>query len=176
MKIGVLSDSHHEHDNILEAIAFLKKRGTKLLIHLGDDYNDMDGIADENTIRVPGLYCDAYLKTYVPNRRIEDIEGWKVLITHTPESTLDDLPDDTHPEDLVKNQEIDIMLYGHTHIPEIKMENDIVYINPGHLRKEDKKGNPATFALIDISEHKLFITIYKLSDKSVFKEQKFGKE
>ncbi|OGC42284.1 hypothetical protein A2Y85_03010 [candidate division WOR-3 bacterium RBG_13_43_14] len=176
MKIGVLSDSHHELENVNDAVIFLKKNGAKLIIHLGDDYNDLDNICDEHAIRVPGLYCDAYLKSYVPNRRIEEIEGWTVLLTHTPESTLDDLPDDPHPEDLIKNQEIDIMLYGHTHTPEIKMENDIVYINPGHLKKEDKKGHPATFALIDMSEHKLFITIYKLSDKSVLKEQNFGKE
>ncbi len=176
MKIGVLSDSHHEHENLEEAIAFLKKNGIKLLIHLGDDYNDLENTVEKNVIRVPGLYCDAYLKPYVPNRRIEEIEGWNVLLTHTPESTLDDLPDDPHPEDLINNQDIDIMLFGHTHIPEIKMENDIVFVNPGHLRREDKKGHPATFALIDISAHKLFITIYKLSDKSVYKEQKFGKE
>ena len=102
--------------------------------------------------------------------------GWSVLVSHTVSSHENDLPDDIEPEELIRNKKIDVVLYGHTHIPDIKREEGIIFVNPGHLKDEDKKGYSPTFCLIDFSEYTITIEIYELRDNSIFKEEFFKKE
>ena len=61
----------------------------------------------------------------------------------------------------------DIILSGHTHIPVLKKENGIIYLNPGSITLP-KGGNPKTYAIWD--EHK--ITIYTF-DKEVFNQYEY---
>ena len=41
-----------------------------------------------------------------------------------------------------------MLYFTDTHIPRLEKINDVVYMNPGHLRKSDKKGWPATYAVV----------------------------
>jgi len=176
MKIGLLSDTHTNIKNLNGAVEFLKSSGAEIIIHLGDDYTDIDECGEEDILRVPGVFSDMYQDPEIPNRRIEDFLGWRVLLSHTVSSHENDLPDDIEPEELIRSKKIDVVLYGHTHIPDIKREEGIIYINPGHLKDEDKKGYPPTFCLLDFTEYTITIEIYELNNKSIFKEEFFKKE
>jgi len=173
MKIGLISDSHKYIKNLNRAIEFFKSLGVNKIIHLGDDYADVDEIGETGIVRVPGVFSDFYQDPNIPNRRVENLAGWHVLLTHTVSSHGNDLPDDLKPEDLIQNKKVDIVLYGHTHIPDIKKENDIVFINSGHLKDGDKKGYPPTFGYMEITEDELLVRIYTLKDYTIFKEEKF---
>jgi len=88
------------------------------------------------------------------------------LITHTECCHENDLPDDIKPEELVSKKAVDVVLYGHTHIPRIEQRQSALYINPGHLKTEDKKGYPPTIAVVDFKDQ-ISVNIFNLMSKSI---------
>jgi putative phosphoesterase len=176
MKIGFVSDTHKNIKNLDAAVEFLKILGAKQFIHLGDDYTDFDEIGEEHVIRVPGVYSDAYRNPDVPNRRTEIIEGWRFLLTHTTDVHENDLPGDMNPGEEVKEGRIDVVLYGHTHIPDVKKVFHIIYINPGHLKEEDKRGYPPTFGFLDVTPGELLVRIFRLGNYTVFTQETFTRK
>jgi putative phosphoesterase len=173
MKIGLVSDTHKHIANLNEAVAFLKTQGADIIVHLGDDYMDVDEIGENNVLRVPGVFSDAYQDTSIPNRMIAKFDGWRILLSHTISSHNNDLPDDVKPEEMIAKRKIDAVFYGHTHIPEVTHEHGIVYVNPGHLKDEDKKGSPPTCAFIDVKKDVMRVCIFDLKTKDVYKEETF---
>lgn len=170
MKIGVVSDSHGEIENLKKAVEWLvKNEEVEMIIHLGDDSDDTKEIEKLGikVLKVPGVFEDHYKNPTIPNRIIKELGGWKVLITHTEKPHENDLPSDPNPEKLVKDRTVNLILHGHTHIPRIEEKNNVLFINPGHLKREDKKGYPPSFALISFEEETLKIKILSLDGKEV---------
>lgn len=159
MKVAVFSDSHGNVDYLKNVISWLREKGVDLIIHLGDDFDDADIFKDTGIklIRVPGVFSHYYQDPAIPNRLVETLEGWRVLITHTSSSHSHDRPEDLKPEDLLAKQEIDIMLYGHTHIPKVEKVEGILWINPGHGKTDDKKGYPPSFALLELKGNRAYV-------------------
>ncbi|RLG60979.1 YfcE family phosphodiesterase [Candidatus Geothermarchaeota archaeon] len=164
MRILVISDTHGEMDNVKALMERLEEIRPDYLIHLGDDYHDIDRVVEKGfkVIRVPGVYEGLYGDLDIPHRLILEVEGWRVLISHTEKSHKNDLPIDLKPEEIVESGLVDVFMHGHTHVPRAERKNKLIFINPGHLKKEDKKGYPPTFALIDFSPEKLSIRIIRL--------------
>jgi putative phosphoesterase len=178
MRIGVISDSHNNFANLSKSVNYLVERGVNVIIHLGDDYDDFDKIdiahvLDNNIqiIRVPGVFSQFYKDIKIKNRIVQTYEDKKFLLTHTIKSHENDLPDDIKPENLIEDNKINLVLYGHTHIPEIRIENGIIYLNPGHLKNEDSKEYEPTYGMIDFGRK--FIYIYYLKSNEVFVRLKF---
>ncbi len=173
MKLGIVSDTHKHIVNLSKAIEFLKEMGAGRIIHLGDDYEDIDEVGEYGAIRVPGVFSDLYQDKNIQNRRIENFVGWRFLLTHTLSSHANDLPTDPAPEELIKAHKIQAVLYGHTHIPEIRQENGIIFLNPGHLKNEDKKGYPPSLGYAELTINKVLMRIYRLRDHSIQQEEKY---
>ncbi|MCY6369712.1 metallophosphoesterase [Clostridium ganghwense] len=127
MLIGIVSDTHRE-STVFERVAKTLEE-TDLIIHLGDNVQDVEGIKEyykKRIINVRGN-CDFGVKE--PAELVEDVDGIKILITHG------------HKYDVKYNilklkyraQEVgaDIALFGHTHISEIEYEEGIWFVNPG---------------------------------------------
>jgi hypothetical protein len=172
MKIGVLSDSHGEAEGIERAAELLNEIGVNVLIHLGDDSADAKSLEKYRirVIKVPGVFEPAYKDPSVPNRLIEQFTGWKVLITHTSIPHPNDLEGDLKPEELIEKHKVNVVLYGHTHIPQIDIKGRILMLNPGHLKKQDKKGFPPTFGLLDIKKEEINSQIMDLEGKQKFRK------
>jgi putative phosphoesterase len=175
MKLGILSDTHKHIVNLSNAVRYLKEMSVDKLIHLGDDYADIDEVGERDVIRVPGVFSDAYQDKSIPNRIIDNFAGWRFLLTHTLASHANDLPDDLKPESLIDKQQIHVMLYGHTHVPEIKQEHGVIFFNPGHLKNEDKRGFPPTFGYLELTIDKMIARIYRLRDYSILMEERYRK-
>jgi putative phosphoesterase len=173
MRLGVVSDTHKHILNLNKAIDFLRGQDVSMFIHLGDDYTDPDETAERDFLRVPGVFSDVYTDVRVPNRIIKNVVGWRLLLTHTVSSHSNDLPDDLKPEDVIREKRADIVLYGHTHLPEIRQEEGIIFINPGHLKNEDKRGFPPTFAFVELTINRVLVRIYRLTDYEIFAESTF---
>jgi putative phosphoesterase len=155
MRIGVVSDSHREIENLRKAVLLLiNKQNVEAIVHLGDNYEDTSIFKkfDVKIIKVPGVFSNYYQDKDIPNRIIEIFNDRKTLITHTKCCHENDLPGDLKPEEFVCKKSVDVILYGHSHIPRIEQKHDILYINPGHLKSEDKKGYPPTFAVVDFQK------------------------
>ena len=178
MKIGIISDTHGHFYNLSKCVELMIERGISKIIHLGDDYDDFDTIDISNIlennieiIRVPGVYSGHYSDSGVKNRLVKTIEGKKFLISHTLESHNNDLPDDIKPEEIIAAKNIDFVLYGHTHIPEIRNEGGMIFLNPGHLQGDDSKGYEPTFGIIDFARNTAYL--YKLKTNEVYLRLKF---
>jgi putative phosphoesterase len=153
MKIGVVSDSHGHVGNLRRAIRALRQEGVDRIVHLGDDYDDVKALSGEegaDIMQVPGVYCAAYQEPGIPNRIIAQWEGVKVLLSHTPQAHKNDLPSDLKPEEVVAQGDVQMVLVGHAHCPEIKEHGGVIWVNPGHLKDEDKKRYPPTYAILEI--------------------------
>lgn len=158
MKVAVVSDTHGNLEYLTELAKYLTDNNIYTLIFLGDECEDIESVEHLfcQIIWVPGVYCKHYQDKNIPNRIIKDFNGVRVLITHTPTSHVNDFPEDIKPEEVNKDQ-VDIVLYGHTHIPNIEAKSGVIWVNPGHLKKEDKKGHLASFAIIDFEKRNIKI-------------------
>jgi putative phosphoesterase len=165
MKIGVVSDSHGHVDNLRRAIKAMNEGGAEVIIHLGDDYDDVKSLSDQEgttIIQVPGVFSTYYQEPGIPNRIIEKWEGVPVLLTHTPEAHQNDLPADLDPKAVAARGEVRVVLSGHSHIPEVREESGVIWVNPGHLKDDDKKGCPPTYALLEITGTEIRVRIVDL--------------
>jgi len=169
MRIGVVSDSHGEIENLRKAALWLiDKQNVEAIVHLGDNYEDtcIFENLDVKIIKVPGVFSDYYQDKNIPNRVIETFNDRKTLITHTECCHENDLPGDLKPEELVSKKSVDVILYGHSHIPKIEQKHSILYINPGHLKSDDKKGYSPTFAVVDFQKQ-ISVIIFNLMGKVI---------
>lgn len=174
MKCLVISDTHGEIENIEKAIKIaLEKYAVDTLIFLGDECEDIEQIKNnfKNVIWVPGVYCKHYIDKNIPHRKIINFQGIKILISHTLSSHPNDFPDDIKPEKVISQKEVDMVFYGHTHIPNLEEKNGIIFLNPGHLKHEDKKGYKPSFAIADFINRE--IKIIDLSTEEILQQLNF---
>ncbi|MEW5761218.1 MAG: metallophosphoesterase family protein [Candidatus Thermoplasmatota archaeon] len=179
MIICVVSDSHGELDNLKNAAVWAKeKEKAETILHLGDESEDAHVLAPLglNIIAIPGVYEAKYQDHAIPNRLIEEYNNWKVLLTHTVTAHENDLPEDIKPEELIAQKKVSLILYGHTHIPLIEERNGIIYVNPGHLKKDDKKKYKPSFGIIKFEENYVEIRLIRLEDKQEFAKYTHSRE
>jgi uncharacterized protein len=163
MLLGILSDSHGNVESIQKVVNRFLAAKVHQVLHLGDDYLDIlfFEAANLKALAVPGLYCPEYRDQTIPNRRIENLEGVKILMTHSPEASKFDLPGDLDPEGVP--MDVDIVLYGHTHVPSIQEKQGVLWVNPGHLKAYDQRGYPLTYALMHLTPPTVDVRIVSLA-------------
>ena len=138
MKIGIITDSHDHHANVLKAIKIFNKEKVAYVLHAGDmvspfTANAFSNINDAQFIAVYGN-CDgdklALSKTIEAfggqvdaQPYVGQIEGKNIFMTHIP-STLDDV---------IQSGKYDLVIYGHTHRQDIRKVGTTLVINPGEL-------------------------------------------
>jgi len=174
VRLGLVSDTHGELANVREAARRLKDEWqVDVIAHLGDECEDVAALReywDGEVIQVPGVFCEHYRDPTIPNRIVKKLAGHRVLFTHTQNAHKNDLPGDPKPEDLAARREVDIVAFGHTHVPEIRSEEGILWINPGHLKDHDKKGHAPTFAVLDLDPETVTVRLVDLQSGVVFQE------
>ena len=144
MKIIVFSDSHGTADNMLKAVA---KEDPDMLIHLGDGEPDLRAVADrypELPIRNVRGNCDIY--SSAPSEITFSVEGIRFFITHGNLYSVKD----TEPSDLIMaaalENDADVVLHGHRHIPYIEKTLGTIFMDPGTCQR----CSHATYGIIEI--------------------------
>jgi len=144
MKIGVISDTHHNEEYTLKVVEHLSKdEHVKKIYHLGDEWEDLAAAQSAGlpVVMVPGIYADEYKDPAIPNSVSESVSGKKILLLHD----LNDMTDDEAAEH-------DVILHGHTHSYELRCHIGKLYLNPGHLKERFHKERIATFMVIKFGE------------------------
>lgn len=140
MKIGVISDTHIG-ENIDRLNNFLDKymKDMDMLIHAGD-YKTSEVVTAlkkcKSFVGVWGNVDDNNIKELIPEKRIIEIENYKIGIFHghgARKSTLD------RAYDAFKNDNVDIIIFGHSHQPLIKTKNGVLMLNPGSPTNKRKE-------------------------------------
>ncbi len=65
--------------------------------------------------------------------------------------------------DIVDVERGDILMFGHTHVPVLKKEDGVIYLNPGSI-SYPKSGSPASFALFEANR----VELKRLDDQATF--------
>jgi len=164
MLVGVVSDTHGNQEGMRLLAERLKAFKVTTVLHLGDDWRDVAYLqqAGFEVLAVPGVFCPEYASPEVPNRRVVDLKGVKMLLSHTPQRHRLDLPGDPDPQAPLPG--VKLVLYGHTHLPALENRQGIWWLNPGHLRDRQDKGFPGTFALLRLSPERVAVEIRRLED------------
>lgn len=146
MRILVISDSHGRRDLVEKCIRQNSK--AEVVIHLGDlvaDINHMQfDFPDRMFINVKGN-CDWGID--VPTTQCVTLEGVRIFLTHGHTQgvkySIETLMS------AARQNEAQICLYGHTHVPYNKYHNGLYVMNPGSLSEPRDSSRPS-FGLIDI--------------------------
>ena len=160
MKIGIISDTHRNKDYLEQVVNWLESRQkVAALYHLGDDYDDLVDMGDRfmEIVQVPGIYDERYKSGVLPGKTFETVLGLTIMIVHSFDK-------DVTTDDISKS---DIILYGHTHREELRLEDGHLYMNPGHLKGPLDKNMPPTFGLLNIMDREVTATIFNLNFKPV---------
>ncbi len=164
MRVAVISDSHGNTRAMERLATLLHGKGVSLVLHLGDDYRDLAFLSARGleVIGVPGVYCPEYAEARIPNRRLVELGGVKLFLTHTDSRHRHDRPGDPDPKEAA--WEADLTLYGHTHVPALEERESGWWLNPGHLKGTVDRGHQATYALLTLSGREVEVEIRRLED------------
>lgn len=132
--IGILSDTHDNLDAVREAVRVFREAGCRLVIHAGDFVAPFAARELENlgcSLRAVFGNCDGekegLRRVIEPFGRIEEEpfsfewESKRFLLTHVHFSV----------GTYAASGANDVVIYGHTHKPEVKMRSECLLINPG---------------------------------------------
>jgi len=132
MKIAVMSDTHltHAAEGFRRHMkAFLSD--VDVVLHAGDmtSSNVFDYLSNWDLRAVSGNMDDPDVRAALPERRIEEIAGRRIGIIHGWGSP-------SGLEDAVFRafSDVDIIVFGHSHVPFHETKGGVILFNPGSYR------------------------------------------
>lgn len=145
MKIAVFSDTHGAGELMLSCA---QKLSPDAIIHLGDCVRDTLPVKKEmphtTFIGVRGN-CDAY--SDLSEREICEFEGHRLFICHGHRYSVKMGTDALLTTAMCSDS--DVVLYGHTHKPDLRADSGMLILNPGSLGR----GTESTFAVLELERN-----------------------
>ena len=149
MKIGIISDTHGNMSSIKKTIPHLKK--CDLIIHAGDCVDDAEYLYYATDVEVKSVKGNCDLYTSPESYELTfNINSKKFFLCHghyyDVKYGLDSLLK------FAKENDIDIVVFGHTHIPLYKVIDNIIFINPGSTIYP-RAGSNKSFGILTLKEN-----------------------
>lgn len=148
MRILIVSDTHRKHENLKEVIERVSP--VHLLIHLGDaeGYEDYIGEIADCPMEIVAGNNDFF--SMLPKEKELLIGKYHVLITHGHYYYVGSGIEDIKRE--AEARGMDIVMFGHTHIPLIEYSDHVVVLNPGSISYPRQEGRRPSYILMDIDK------------------------
>lgn len=149
MKILVISDTHGKNKKLIERI----KNGEKpdLLFHLGDYVGD--GLIISKELGIGSIIVMGngdHPSSGFKEEEVIEIKGKRIFLTHGHKLGVNfNLNRILYR---AKELNVDIALFGHTHIPIIEKVDDIIIMNPGSTSSPRGFSNKKTIGIIEIEK------------------------
>ena len=126
MKIVIVSDTHGSRKNIENVCEC--NPDADMLIHLGDVEDDADYIEAifECPTHIVGGNNDFFSR--LPREEEFELEGHHIFITHGHAYYVS--MGEAHLQEEARRRGADIVMYGHTHVPALTIDADLVTLNP----------------------------------------------
>lgn len=136
MKIGIISDTHDHHRNVLRAVEIFNGAGVAYVLHGGDIVSPFTAkaFAEVENAKFIATYGNNDGEKLFLNSMIQsfggeihpycfkgEVAGRKVFMTHT-QHTIDEV---------ARGGDYDLIIYGHTHKQDIRTVAKTLIINPG---------------------------------------------
>ena len=149
MKIIVFSDSHGNIENMKKVIdKTLPMTDLQLYIHCGDGLMEFNMLRErypeKRFIGVQGNNDNSD----EPYDAVIDFDGYRTLITHSHRYYGDLL-------NIAKARDIQIVLYGHTHIRSYSYSDGVHLFNPGSIARP-RDGKLSSYGVVEIRRGVLF--------------------
>lgn len=129
MKILVLSDSHGNYGNVLRAAEAARP---DMIFHLGDGWSDAETLHDQlpdiPMEHVPGN-CD--FRRREKAEKLLEIRGKRILLCHG--HTYEVKYGLDKAEEAARRLDLDLFLFGHTHVPLVDRQGKTFFMNPGSV-------------------------------------------
>ena len=163
MRILVFSDSHNHDTNMREALQLNRNR-FDCCLHLGDGCREFEALAQQYTgipfVTVNGNGEDLF-GTKRLNETVLDLEGYRIMLTHGHRYNVKF--GTASLEYRAAEKECDIVLYGHTHIPDNRYlpeigDRSLYILNPGSISRPPF-GHKPSFGVIDITPKGISLNI-----------------
>ena len=130
MKIGIISDTHGDMRSIEKAISYLEK--CDLIIHAGDYIDDAEYIHYATDVEVKCVKGNSDLYRFDGDYELTfSVKNKKFFVCHGHYHDVKMGINSLYK--LAKREDMDVVVFGHTHIPTYKTIDDIIFINPGSL-------------------------------------------
>ena len=150
-KIALISDTHNDISNLEQII---QEDNIDYIIHLGDDYVDVDRIRIKYP-EIPIFYImgNHDMDWLEPKEAIFQIYGIKIYATHGNKFNVKM----THDELIKRAKELDasIALYGHSHIQKCTKKDGVILVNPGSLSESRDYNISGSYIIMKIDENKI---------------------
>lgn len=145
MRIGVLSDTHGHLGRAQGAKAVLEN--LNLILHAGDLASDAPPLERMLQCKVIAVSGNCDINSMEPSEKILDIEGKKIFLTHGHLYRVKFGVDKLYYR--AKELSVDLVVFGHTHVPYNEVIDDILFFNPGSLSLP--RSGPGSFGILEIS-------------------------
>jgi len=166
MKIGIISDTHDNLENIDKVLEILEKHNVSIIYHCGD-WVTLDTFSYffkqlPVSIQVKGVFGNNE-KRYSLTKSIIDAEKWPLQIE---ERILEDVQDNLKiavyhgtnsnlTNSLIQSQKYNLVLTGHSHRSLVKQINNTTHINPGQVTDRSAILTKPSIAIYDTKSKKV---------------------
>ena len=152
MKILVLSDTHGDTNKAEEAIK--NNREVNLIIHLGDYFRDAQKLSSMfPEIPFEYIYGNSdFMIEDVPAEKMLEVEGKRIFITHGHRYSVKWDYDKLYRK--AEELNVDMLLFGHTHIADMIEKESYCILNPGST-SDPRDDSNESYAIIEIVNGKV---------------------
>lgn len=158
MRIGVISDTHGKAEFFRRALEQMGQ--IDFLIHAGDYFRDAVGMAQEAGIKVVAVVgnCDRHLAG--PEEEELEVEGFRILVTHGHMYGVKS--GNSRLTEKLRDGNYDLIIYGHSHVPEITRLSQGYLFNPGSV-SSPRGGSKRSYGILEIGKSGLRPYIHELN-------------
>lgn len=157
MKIGIVSDSHGDMESLRAAVSQMGK--IDMLIHAGDHYNDALTLSKEIETQVSAVTGNCDWPVPGMDEKIIQAKGYKILVTHGNKYGVK--ASKQRLIEKLKKEKFDLIVYGHSHVPEVTCLPEGVLMNPGSTSRS-RDGSKNSYGIVEIGARGLKAYIHEL--------------
>lgn len=154
MRILVLSDTHRQPWNVLEAMS--AQHRAQVVVHLGDGAEDMDtAILERQDVLFLTIAGNCDFASLLPYEITRCFDHVKIFMTHGHHYYVKN--DLSLLEQKAREEGAQIALYGHTHNPKVEYRDGLYLMCPGSAG-----GYRPTYGIIDLTPAGIVCNIVEL--------------
>lgn len=150
MKVLIVSDSHGR-DTYLE-LAIEKASPFDMLIHLGDVEGSEYFLEEVLSCPMEIVAGNNDFFAELEREKIVTIGTYHVLLTHGHRYQV--YSGTERIKEYARQNGVDIVMFGHTHMPVIDQSSDVIALNPGSISQPRQKGYRPSYMIWDLNEKK----------------------
>ena len=147
MRILIVSDTHGKNDNFYRVIE--REKDISFIVHLGDLCGLEDYIEETTGIPCYAVRGNNDYRSLLPAESIIMIGRYKALITHGHNHGV--YYSTRELKHYARALGCGIVMYGHTHVPEIDGGGQVTAVNPGSLTYPRQPGRRPSYITAELS-------------------------